>query len=65
MEQENTGFDGMFMNAVERSQGIETFFDRMFAFFKRKTDLYDDEPYTLQILDQYAKKHIGLYKILR
>ena len=50
------------MNAVERCQGIEVFFDRLFAFFKRKTDLYDDESYTLSIIDTYVKKHMAQYR---
>ena len=50
------------MNAVERCQGIEVFFDRLFAFFKRKTDLYDDESYTLSIIDTYVKKHMAEYR---
>ena len=50
------------MNAVERCQGIEVFFDRLFGFFKRKTDLYDDESYTLTILDSYVKKHMAEYR---
>lgn len=49
--EENTAFDGIFMNALERSQGIENFFDRMFAFIKRKTDLYDDEVYTMGVIN--------------
>jgi hypothetical protein len=36
-------FDGLFMNAVQQAQGIENFFDSLFGFMRRKTDLYTQE----------------------
>ena len=36
-------FDGLFMTAVQQAQGIEGFFDCLFSFFGRKTDLYSQE----------------------
>jgi hypothetical protein len=33
-------FDGLFMNAVQQSQGIENFFDNLFGFMRRKTDFF-------------------------
>jgi hypothetical protein len=35
--------DGLFMNAVQQSQGIDNFFTNLFGFFKRRTDFYGDE----------------------
>jgi hypothetical protein len=35
--------DGLFMNAVQQSQGIDNFFTNLFGFFKRRTDFYADE----------------------
>ena len=60
MEREDA-FDGVFMNAVERCQGINNFFERMFGFFKRKTDLFDDEAYARQVIDQAFKKNLREY----
>ena len=63
--EENTAFDGIFMNALERSQGIENFFDRMFAFIKRKTDLYDDEVYTMGVINSTVEKHMKSYNEIK
>ena len=58
ISEENTAFDGVFMSALDRSQGVEIFFDRLFGFFKRKTDFYDDETYTMGVINSTVKKHI-------
>ncbi len=31
-------FDGLFMTAIQQSQGIENFFTNLFGFMRRKTD---------------------------
>jgi len=61
-EQVDSGFDGVFMSTLDRCKGVEIFFDRLFGFFKRKTDLFDDEAYALGIVDQYLKKNLEEYK---
>ena len=33
-------FDGLFMNAVQGSEGIEKFFSNLFSFLRRRTDFY-------------------------
>ena len=55
-------FDSVFRNAMERCSGVDNFFDRLFGFFSRNTDLFDDELDTLQIIDRTVKKHIKQYK---
>ena len=52
-------FDGLFMTAVQQSQGIENFFDNMFGFFGRKTDFYSQDSRALTMVNQYLTKHIG------
>lgn len=33
-------FDGLFMTAIQRSEGIEKFFGNLFSFMRRKTDFF-------------------------
>ena len=33
-------FDGVFMQVVQQSKGIEGFFGEMFGFLRRKTDFF-------------------------
>jgi len=33
-------FDGVFMSVVQQAAGIENFFDALFSFMRRKTDLF-------------------------
>lgn len=35
-------FDGLFMTVLQKSEGIDNFFDAFFGFLNRKTDLYAD-----------------------
>ena len=55
--------DGMFMNAVQQSQGIENFFNNLFGFFRRKTDLFTDEVRSKEQLEKGFQKHLDLAKI--
>ena len=38
-------FDGLFMQVVQQSQGIEGFFDNVFSFLRRKTDFFSNQSY--------------------
>ena len=40
---ENTQFDGLFMSAIQQSQGITQFYDNLFSFMRRKTDFFTQE----------------------
>lgn len=55
-------FDGLFMTAVQQAQGIENFFDHLFSFFGRKTDLYSQEERAYTMINSYITKHIGEFK---
>ena len=50
------------MTGVQQSQGIDNFFDNLFGFFARKTDLYTQEDRALTMVNQYLKKHIEQFK---
>ena len=55
-------FDGLFMTAVQQAQGIEPFFDSLFSFFGRKTDLYTQEEKAMTMVNQFLTMHIGEFK---
>ena len=54
--------DGLFMNAVQASQGIDNFFDNLFGFMCRKTDLFSQESKAYEMINKYAHKHMEVYK---
>jgi hypothetical protein len=55
--------DGMFMTAVQQSQGIDNFFNNLFGFFRRKTDLFTDEKRSREQLEKGFTKHLELAQI--
>jgi hypothetical protein len=55
-------FDGLFMNAVQQAQGIENFFDNLFGFMCRKTDLFSQETQALTLVNRALTKHLEIYK---
>jgi len=50
------------MSAVQQSQGIDNFFNNLFGFFRRKTDLYTDEINSKKKLNEGFEKHMALFK---
>ena len=58
---EDTRFDGLFMSAVQQSQGIENFYDHMFSFMRRKTDFFSMQDNSSKVVQKYFEKHKGLY----
>ena len=55
-------FDGLFMTAVQQAQGIENFFDALFGFFGRKTDLFEKEDTAVSMVTGNLHKHIAIFK---
>ena len=55
-------FDGLFMTGVQQSRGIENFFDNLFGFFARKTDLFTEENKAVTMVNQALTKHIAVFK---
>ena len=54
--------DGLFMNAVQQSQGIDNFFGNLFGFFRRRTDFYADETMSRKKLMEGFEKNLSAYQ---
>ncbi len=55
-------FDGLFMNAMQHSRGIEPFFDAMFSFMRRKTDFFTAEARSAATVNELMNKHMMLFR---
>jgi hypothetical protein len=55
-------FDGVFMGTVQQAQGIDNFFDALFGFMRRKTDLFTKEDQARITVNTACEKHIKLFK---
>lgn len=58
----NSSLDGLFMTAVQQSQGIDNFFDNLFGFFGRKTDFFTKEETAMTTVNQHLTRHIQVFK---
>jgi len=58
---DDTRFDGIFMNVVQQSQGIDNFFNNLFGFMRRKTDLYTFPDKARGTVSTSLEKHIILF----
>ena len=59
---EEERFDGLFMSAIQQSQGIEKFYDHLFSFMRRKTDFYTAEAKSLETVNTIMRKHMALFR---
>jgi len=55
-------FDGVFMSTVQQAQGIDNFFDALFAFMRRKTDLFTKADQARGTVNQAMEKNIKLFQ---
>jgi len=55
-------FDGLFMTAVQQSQGIENFFNNLFSFMRRKTDFYTYDDKAKDIVNKPLNEHLRIFK---
>ncbi len=55
-------FDGLFMTAVQQSQGIENFYNNMFSFMRRKTDFFTYDDKARDIVNKPLDEHLRIYK---
>ena len=55
-------FDGLFMNAVQQSQGIDNFYNNLFGFMRRRTDFYAAEEMSRQKVMDHFEAHMKIYK---
>jgi hypothetical protein len=61
MSGEEQRFDGLFMSAIQQSQGIQNFYEYLFSFMRRKTDFYTMEDKSLATVNEIMKKHMALF----
>ena len=54
-------FDGLFMTAVQQSQGIENFFTNLFSFMRRKTDFFTFEDKARGIVNTPLNEHMKIF----
>jgi hypothetical protein len=54
-------YDGLFMTAVQQSQGIENFFNNLFSFMRRKTDFFTYEDKAKGIINTPLDHHLRIY----
>ena len=54
-------FDGLFMTAIQQSQGIENFFTSLFSFMRRKTDFFTFEEKSKQIIMGALEDQLKIY----
>ena len=55
-------FDGLFLNAVQQSQGIDNFFNNLFCFMRRKTDFYSADDMSRQKVLDHFEANRKIYK---
>ena len=53
--------DGLFMTAIQQSQGIDNFFNNLFSFMRRKTDFFTLADKSKTIVDSALDEHLKLY----
>lgn len=49
------------MGAVQQAAGIENFFEALFGFFRRKTDLFTQEDTSKRMINSIMDKHMKLF----
>jgi hypothetical protein len=67
---EETRFDGLYLNVVQSKRGIEPLLDSMFSFLRRKTDFFDGPTGTtsdgttiaISKVMEVVQKHANIYK---
>ena len=54
-------FDGLFMTAIQQSQGIENFFGALFGFMRRKTDFFTYQDKSKIIIMNALDEQLKIY----
>ena len=62
MSSQEEKFDGLFMTAVQGSQGINNFFNNMFSFLRRKTDFFTAPEQSRKIVVDTLEEHIRTFQ---
>jgi len=58
---EDDAFDGTLMGIVQRTGGIDGFFDAMFGFLRRKTDFYANQKEAEGIIVKHSHEQFKKY----
>jgi hypothetical protein len=63
---DDTRFDGLYLNAIQQSKGIEPFLDSIFSFLRRKTDFFagpqqSGPEHAINATTAVLKKHADLH----
>ena len=64
---DETKFDGLYLNVVQQKRGIEPLLDSMFSFLRRKTDFFDgpsgsnNPDIAIQKVMEVVQKHANIY----
>jgi CS domain/N-terminal conserved domain of Nudc. len=63
---DDTRFDGLYLNAIQQSKGIEPFLDSIFSFLRRKTDFFEGPKesgpdHAMNATTTVLKKHADLH----
>ncbi len=61
MTSEEEKFDGLFMTAVQGSQGIENFYNNLFSFMRRKTDFFTAADKSKDIVLKPLEHHLKIF----
>jgi hypothetical protein len=59
---EDPRFDGLFMSAIQQSQGIDNFFNNLFSFMRRKTDFFSQDENSAKVVMKHMEAHHALFK---
>jgi hypothetical protein len=54
-------FDGLFMTAIQQSQGIENFFGNLFSCMRRKTDFFKFGDKSKIIVSSALEEQLKIY----
>lgn len=55
-------FDGLFMTAIQQSQGIDNFFNNLFSFMRRKTDFFTAPEKSRTIVTSALDEHVRTFQ---
>lgn len=55
---EDSKFDGLFMNVIQQTKGIDPFFHALFGFMRRKTDFFTDDKMARSKINEIFESHL-------
>lgn len=58
-------FDGLFMTAVQQSQGIDNLFQNLFSFMRRRTDFFSDPAKSQKIVEEAFQRNLNEWQMAK